>query len=492
MKLNNLTHNNRKQYPSRILQFGEGNFLRAFADWMVHKMNQQTDFNSGIDVVQPLPSGMVNMLNEQDGLYHVCLKGIKQGEPVQEYELIECINQGINPYSDFEQYQKAILNPELRFVISNTTEAGIAFDANDSLDMQPQNSFPGKVAAMLYQRFKAFHGAPEKGLIFFTCELIDRNGDMLKKYVLQHATNWQLGETFISWVNLHCAFCNTLVDRIVPGFPKDTIQEIHADLGYEDQLVVVGEYFHTWVIEAPSWVQKEFPAIDAGLQVKFVQDMTRYREEKVRVLNGAHTGSFAVSLLYGLETVRESIENLEVGRFMKEMIYDEVLKGLNGNETELQAFAAKILERFYNPYIKHQWTSIALNALSKWETRCLPSLIDYKANTGALPQKIVFSLAALISYYKGEVEGQSYSLTDDQVHLDFFNQLWAETNNSPEEVFELTQKALAYKQLWKMDLNEVEGLAQAVSSYIYLIEQVGMKKAIKAVLGKKQPFKKAA
>ena len=175
--------------------------------------------------------------------------------------------------------------------------------------------------------------------------------------------------------------------------------------------------------------------------------MTRYREEKVRVLNGAHTGSFAVSLLYGLETVRESIENLEVGRFMKEMIYDEVLKGLlNGNETELQAFAAKILERFYNPYIKHQWTSIALNALSKWETRCLPSLIDYKANTGALPQKIVFSLAALISYYKGEVEGQSYSLTDDQVHLDFFNQLWAETNNSPEEVFELTQKALAYKQ----------------------------------------------
>ena len=492
MKLNRTNVENASKYPTRVLQFGEGNFLRAFADWMIQKMNNEIDFNTGVDVIQPLSKGMIDLLNEQDGLYHVYLKGIKNGDPVREYEFIQCINKGINPYSEYETYKASILNPDVRFVISNTTEAGISFDENDTLDMEPQNSFPGKITALLYQRFQAFEGAADKGLIFFTCELIDRNGDMLKKYVLQHATNWKLGDEFVSWVENHCAFCNTLVDRIVPGFPKEDINEIQAELNYEDNLVVVGEYFHFWVIEAPEWVKAEFPAEQAGLQVKFVKDMTRYREEKVRVLNGAHTGSFAVSLLYGVETVRETIENIEVGTFMKEMIFDEVLKGLNGDETELKAFATKILERFYNPYIRHQWTSIALNALSKWETRCLPSLIDYKANTGQLPQKIVFSLAALISYYKGEVDGQTYTVNDDQIHLDFFHQLWSETQNTPEAVYQLAEKALAYKTLWKKDLNEIEGLTQAVSSYIYLIEQVGMKKAIKAVLGKKEPFKKAA
>ena len=387
---------------------------------------------------------------------------------------------------------EAILNPEVRFVISNTTEAGISFDETDMPDMRPQKSFPGKVAALLYERFKAFEGATDKGLVFFPCELIDHNGDMLKKYVLKHAENWKLGDEFKKWTETACAFCNTLVDRIVPGFPKDDIKEIQAELGCEDSLVVVGEYFHFWVIEAPEWVQKEFPARRAGLQVKFVKDMTRYREQKVRVLNGAHSGSFAVSLLYGIETVRESIENIEVGRFMKEMIFDEVLKGLEGDGTELKAFAFSILERFYNPYIRHQWTSIALNALSKWETRCLPSLIDYVANTDQLPQKTVFSLAALIAYYRGEVDGQAYTLNEDPVHLGFFKSLWANNNDSPESIYHLTEQVLAYTELWKKDLNKIEGLTLAVSSYLYLIRQVGMKKAIKSVLGKKEPFRKAA
>ncbi len=492
MKLNRSNVKDAARYPTRVLQFGEGNFLRAFADWMIQKMNDDAGFNSGVDVIQPLSNGMVDLLNQQDGLYHVYLKGMKNGEPVREYNFIHCLNRGINPYSDYKTYRDAILNPQVRFVISNTTEAGISYDANDRLDMQPQKSFPGKVTALLYERFKTFNGATDKGLIFFTCELIDRNGEMLKRYVLKHAENWNLGSEFKKWVETACAFCCTLVDRIVPGFPKDDIKEIQAELGYEDNLVVVGEYFHSWVIEAPEWVQKEFPAKEAGLQVKFVKDMTRYREQKVRVLNGAHTGSFAVSLLYGIETVRESIENIEVGRFMKEMISDEVLKGLEGDETELKAFASKILERFYNPYIRHLWTSIALNALSKWETRCLPSLVDYIANTGQLPQKIVFSLSALIAYYKGEVDSHPYKLSDDQVHLDFFQSLWINNNDSPESIYHLTEQALAYSILWKKDMNKIDGLTQAVSSYLYLIRQVGMKNAIKSVLGKKEPFRKVA
>lgn len=482
MKLNRQTATMAKSYPTRILQFGEGNFLRAFSDWIVDKMNKSIGFNSGIDVVQPLPNGMVNMLNEQDGLFHVYLKGIKDGKPVQEYTLVDCINNGINPYTDFNQYQQAILNPELRFVFSNTTEAGISWDANDRLDMQPQNSFPGKVTALLYARYKTFNGDPKKGLIFFPAELIDRNGDMLKKYVLQHAENWKLETGFIQWINDANCFCSTLVDRIVPGFPKEEIHQIQQELGFEDNLVVVGEYFHFWVIEAPEWVKDEFPAEKAGLDVKFVKDMTKYREQKVQVLNGCHTGSYAVSFLSGIETVREAYENLETGEFMRELVYDEVLPVLDGTETELKSFAKKILERFKNPYIRHHWQSIALNAMSKWETRNLPTLLNYYENHGMLPQKVVFSLAAMIAYFKGEAEGKTYKVQDDQWILDFYKEAWDACDGRPVSIYKLVEKVLNLEKVWKRNLNEVPNLTISVSHYLFLIQQVGMKKAVKAVL----------
>ncbi|WP_088654385.1 tagaturonate reductase [Geofilum rhodophaeum] len=488
MKLNRETASQAKSYPSRILQFGEGNFLRAFTDWIVNKMNQEIDFNSGIDVVQPLANGMVDMLNDQDGLYHVYLKGIKDGEPIQEYSLIDCINKGINPYTHYEQYQSAILNSELRFVVSNTTEAGISWDENDRLDMKPQNSFPGKVTALLHQRYKAFQGDPSKGLIFFPCELIDRNGDILKKYVLQHARKWELEADFLDWIENACCFCNTLVDRIVPGFPKDDIQAIQEELGFEDKLVVVGEYFHFWVIEAPEWVEKEFPAKKAGLDVKFVKDMTRYREQKVQVLNGCHTGSYAVSFLSGIDTVREAFENLETGEFMRDLVYDEVLPVLDGPDKELKTFAKKILERFRNPYIRHQWQSIALNAMSKWETRNLPSLLHYYENNGMLPQKLVFSLAAMIAYFKGEANGQHYQIQDDKWIMDFYKEAWAECDGRPISIYQLVEKVLRLEKVWKRDLNEVPNLTISVSHYLFLIQQVGMRKAVKAVLHKNNPL----
>lgn len=490
MELNRKNVSNAAHYPSRILQFGEGNFLRAFVDWMIQKMNNNIGFNAGVDVVQPLATGMVDLLNKQDGLYHVYLKGIKDGKPIKEYEFIQCINKGINPYTEFEAYKTAILNPELRFVVSNTTEAGISWDENDKLDMQPQNSFPGKVTALLYERYKAFDGARDKGLIFFTCELIDRNGDMLKKYVLKHAKNWNLGEAFIQWVETACAFCNTLVDRIVPGFPKDDIKEIQAELGYEDNLVVVGEYFHLWVIEGPEWVAAEFPADKAGLEVKFVKDMTRFREQKVAVLNGCHTGSYAVSYLYGIDTVREAYESLEVGEFMKHMVYDEVLPVLDGTEKELKKFADKILERFSNPYIRHLWQSIALNAMSKWETRNLPSLLGFVEKHGMLPQKLVFSLAAMISYFKGENNGTSYQVQDDQWIMDFYKEAWDECDGRPISIYRLVEKVLKLEKVWKRDLNEIPNLTLTVSHYLFLIQQIGMKKAVKAVLNDENPLMK--
>ncbi len=487
-KLNRTNASGVGSYPTKVLQFGEGNFLRAFADWIVNEMNKKIDFNAGVDVVQPLSTGMVDMLNDQDGLYHVFLKGIKDGKPITEYSLVDCINKGINPYSEFESYKESVTNPDLRFVISNTTEAGISWDETDTLDMQPQNSFPGKVAAMLYMRYKAFDGDKSKGLIFFACELIDRNGEMLKKYVLQHAENWKLEADFIAWVNEACCFCSTLVDRIVPGFPRDEIKDIQKELGYEDNLVVVGEYFHLWVIEAPDWVKDEFPAEKAGLEVKFVEDMTRFREQKVQVLNGCHTGSYAVSYLSGIETVREAYENLEVGSFMKELVYDEVLSVLDGTEDELVAFAKKILERFANPFIRHQWQSIALNAMSKWETRNLPSLLSFNEKFNMLPQKLVFSLAAMIAYFRGENNGKEYTVQDDEWITDFYKEAWSQCDGRPVSIHELVVKVLSLDKVWKQDLNKIPNLTLTVSHYLFLITQVGMQNAVFAVLDEKNPL----
>ncbi|TKG95985.1 tagaturonate reductase [Puteibacter caeruleilacunae] len=482
MDLNRTTTADTIKHPERILQFGEGNFLRAFADWMIDRMNKEADFNSGVVAVQPIEHGLAELINKQDGLYHVLLKGMKDGKPVKETHRVDCITRALNPYAQYEEYIQLASSEDLRFIISNTTEAGISFDSNDSLEMTPQCSFPAKMTSFLYKRFQAFNGATDKGLIVICCELIDRNADILFKYILQYTELWNLGDDFKIWLKEACAFCNSLVDRIVPGFPKENINEVQKELGYNDQLVTVGEYFHLWVIEAPEWVQKEFPADKAGLEVKFVEDMTSFREQKVRILNGAHTGSFAVSLLYGLETVREAIEHPVVGKFMNELVFDDILSILDGSKDYLEQFATKILERFYNPYIKHQWRSIALNSMSKWETRDLPSLLDFNKKYNQLPTHLVFSLAALIAYYKGELNGEKYELQDDQKHLDFMKSCWETCDRSKESTNALVKQVLAYKDNWNLDLNEVPGLTAQVSEYLYAIEQEGMQHAINLVL----------
>jgi tagaturonate reductase len=293
---------------------------------------------------------------------------------------------------------------------------------------------------------------------------------------------------FLEWIEEACCFCSTLVDRIVPGFPRGEIKEIQETLGYEDNLVVVGEYFHLWVIEAPEWVQKEFPAERAGLEVKFVNDMTRFREQKVQVLNGCHTGSYAVSYLSGIETVRDAYENLQVGNFMKELVYDEVLTTLDGSEIELKKFANKILERFANPFIRHQWQSIALNAMSKWETRNLPSLLHFNQKYNMLPQKLVFSLAAMIAYFKGEANGEEYQVQDDDWILDFYKEAWAKCDGRPISIYNLCENVLGLDQVWKQNLNDIPNLTITVSHYLFLITQVGMKKAVKAVLHDDNPL----
>ena len=460
-------------YTERILQFGEGNFLRAFANWMIHEMNKKASFDGGVVVVQPIDHGLIKMLNDQDGLYTLYLNGIKNGEAISEHEIIDCIQRGINPYENYADYLANAENPDLRFVISNTTEAGIAYNADDRLDDAPQSSYPGKLTALLYHRFQFFGGASDKGMIIIPCELIDKNGAHLKRIILQYASDWNLGAPFAGWINEDNIFCNTLVDRIVPGYPRDKMEAITEELGYIDNLVVEGEQFHLWVIEGPALVKEEFPAEGIGLNIVFTDHMEPYRTRKVRILNGAHTALVPVGYLYGIDYVRESLEDDVVGGFIKAIIFNEICPTLDLSKDALESFSNHVLDRFRNPYLEHALMSISLNAISKYKTRVLPSVLEYINRKDALPQGLLFSLASLIAFYKGERNGYTIPLKDDQSVLDFFAAQWA-TGNSASVV----KATLENTSFWGTDLTQFDKLLETVTAYLEAILNNGMKEAL--------------
>ena len=460
-------------YTERILQFGEGNFLRAFANWMIHEMNHQANFDAGVVVIQPIANGLIKTLNDQDGLYTLYMNGIKNGEVLSERKVIDCIQRGINPYEDYDAYLANAENPNLRFVISNTTEAGISYNPKDNLEDAPQASFPGKLTALLYKRFHYFNGASEKGLIVIPCELIDRNGDNLKKIVLQYATDWNLGKGFVSWINNDNIFCNTLVDRIVPGYPRDKIDTITEELGYIDNLVVEGEQFHLWVIEAPESLKNEIPAKTCGLNIVFTNNMEPYRTRKVRILNGAHTSLVPVSYLYGIDKVRESLEDQVVGKFIQDVIFEEICHTLDLPEQELKQFSNAVLERFRNPYLEHDLISISLNSISKYKTRVLPSVLEYIKRENALPKRLLFSLAALIAFYRGDRNGLNIPLKDDQSVLDFFAAQWVAF-----DVKAIAKATLRNVDFWGQDLTQFNGLLEEVTTSLNAITKHGMKEAL--------------
>ncbi|NMF06779.1 tagaturonate reductase [Clostridium beijerinckii] len=482
MKLNKKLYKEFKTYPEKVLQFGEGNFLRAFVDWQIDKMNEEAGFNGSVVVVQPQEGGLVNMLNEQDGLFTLYLQGVQGKRAIKTHKIINSISRGINPYTDYNEYLKVAENPELRFIVSNTTEAGIAFDENDKLNEGCQKSFPGKLTAFLLRRFMVFNGDNSKGFIIIPCELIDRNGEKLKEIVLRYAEIWNLGQDFANWINDANTFCCSLVDRIVPGYPRDTIDEVREELGYDDNLVDVGEIFHLWVIEGPQSIKDELPIEKAGLNVKVVDDMTPYRTRKVRILNGPHTAMVPVAYLYGLETVGEAVDHEVIGRYVHDVIYDEIIETLDLPHEELVEFADAIIERFQNPYVKHYLMSIALNSLSKYKTRDLPSLTEYLKRKGALPKKLVFSLASLIEFYKGKRGDEDIQLTDDEDILELFKKLWEKYDGTKEGLNKIVTSVLAYEKNWGSNLNGIPNLTDEVSRYLEIIEKVGMKEAIKEVI----------
>lgn len=474
--LNRQTAQSPNQRPVKVLQFGEGNFLRGFVDWMIDVLNERTGFNGAVDVVQPRDRSRrtIQALQQQDGLYHVLLNGIQGGKATQEKRLITCIASALNPYDDYDAYLKRGENPDLLFIFSNTTEAGIAYNEKDiSIDAIPA-SFPGKLTALLYHRFRHFKGAADSGLTIIPTELIENNGAILKQIVLQYAQSWNLPLSFTNWIDENIIFCNTLVDRIVPGFPQDTIREVQQELGYADNLVVTAEPYHLLVIEAPESVKQALPTEEAGLQVKFVADLTPYRTSKVRILNGAHTTLVPVAYLHGLRTVQEAVEDKHTGKFIREAIYEEIIPALDLPEEELKQFAGDVLERFQNPFIRHELLSISLNAISKYKVRVLPSVLEYHRRTGKLPKRLLLALAALILFYRGEWRGESIPLNDSPEVLQFFEKAWQQGDAAA-----VVAAVLSNTDLWETDLTQAEGLAAAVTAHIEQLQQTGEHAPIK-------------
>ena len=466
------------RYPDKVIQFGEGNFLRAFVDWIIWNLDKKTDFNGGVVVVQPIEKGMVDMLNSQDGLYHLNLQGIDKGKPVDSIDMIDVINRGINPYRDFDEYMKLAENPDIRFVISNTTEAGIAFDPSCKLEDRPASSYPGKLTQLLYHRYRHFNGDMTKGFIIFPCELIFLNVNEQKKSNGQYIDLWNLGDGFREWFERACGVYCTLVDRIVPGYPKDTIDQIHERIGYDDHLVVKAEIFHLWVIEAPKEIEKEFPADKAGLNVLFVPSEAPYHARKVTLLNGPHTVLSPVGYLSGLDTVRECVEDPLIGKYVRKVMFDELLKTLDLPEKELVQFADDVLERFVNPYVKHFVTSIMLNSFPKYKTRDLPGLKTYLKRFGTLPQGLVLGLAGIVTYYKGGKRGEVEIVpADDPSTIALLKELW-----STGDVRKVAEGVLGAEAIWGEDLNQVPGLTDMLDEKLGLIQKEGMRAAVESIL----------
>ena len=477
-RLNRTSAPQAKRYTEKVIQFGEGNFLRAFIEWIIWKTNPKTDFNGSVVVVQPIEKGMVGWLNEQDGLYHLNLQGLQDGKPVDSVDLIDVISRGLNPYEDFASYLALAEQPEIRFVISNTTEAGIAFDPACKLDDKPASSYPGKLTQLLYHRWEHFKGAKDKGLIIFPCELIFENGKHLKECIRQYIDLWNLGPDFSAWFEEACGVYSTLVDRIVPGYPRDNAAELCERAGYDDHLLDKAEIFHLWVIEAPKEVAAEFPADKAGLNVLFVPSEAPYHERKVTLLNGPHTVLSPVGYLSGLNTVKECCEDPEVGKFVHKVMFEELLPTLNLPEEELVQFANAVLERFRNPFVKHFVTSIMLNSFPKFKTRDLPGLKTYLERKGELPKGLVLGLAGICTYYKGGKRGEDEIVpNDDPKIMDLLKDLWASG-----DVRMVAEGVLADKFIWGEDLNAIPGLTDLLAADLALIQKDGMRAAVRSII----------
>lgn len=487
MELLNKSKTNFKERPIKVLQFGEGGFLRAFVDYMIDIANEKGEFDGNIVIVKPIEFGNLDFFHQQDCQYTLELRGKENGEAKKVRRQITSVADAIGAVEDYDKFMDYAKSDDLRFIVSNTTEAGIVFDDTDDFNAKPPKTYPGKLTKFLYERFKAFNGDMNKGLVMLPVELIDNNGPALKKCVFQFIDLWKLGEDFENWVTNACIFGSTLVDRIVTGYPRDEAEAMWEDMGYRDNLLDTGELFALWVIESEKEFKDEFPLDKAGLPVIFTDNQKPYKERKVRILNGAHTSFVLASFLAGNDIVLESMEDKDVRKFMENTVFDEVIPTLSLPEAECKEFANAVIERFENPYVKHQLLSISLNSVSKWRARCKPSLTGYIEKKSSLPKHLTFSIAALMAFYSatefaedGTLIGHrgdgTYSINDSKDVLEFF------AANSTKPTKEFVDAYLSNENFHGEDMTKYEGLSDAVAGYLDDIKNNGMRAAIENLL----------
>ncbi len=475
--------------PEKVLQFGEGNFLRAFVDYFFDVANEKCGFNGKVVLCQPIAPGLANMINEQQGLYTLYLRGFENGQKVNQKRVISAVSRCLNPYEDFGSLLACAKNPDLRYLASNTTEAGIAFDPSCRFDDTPPASFPGKLTRFLYERYTHFGTVHGKGFVILSCELIDNNGKELKKCVHQYIDLWGLSDEFAKWVDEENLFCSTLVDRIVTGYPRAEAAAINEANGYEDNLIDTGEVFGFWVIEGPHWLEDELPFKKAGLPVIVVADHTPYKKRKVRILNGAHTSMVLAAYLAGQDIVRNCMQDEVIKGFMDKTVYDEIIPTLTLPKDELESFAHAVGERFNNPFIDHALMAISLNSTSKWKARCLPSFKGYVEKFGKLPVNLTMSMAALIKFYSCDVQrltddglvckrpaGNEYTVKDDRPVLEFYYA------HKDDDAKTLAHAVLSNESFWGEDLTAVPGFEAAVAANLEGIEAKGMYEMMKQTL----------
>ncbi|MEY8355112.1 tagaturonate reductase [Lachnospiraceae bacterium 54-53] len=476
-----------KEAPEQVLQFGEGNFLRAFVDYFIDVLNEKTGFNSKVVLCQPIAPGLADMINEQEGLYTLFLRGFENGRKVNEKRIISCVSRCLNPYKDYEAVLACAENPDLRYIACNTTEAGIAYDPSCLFTDVPADSYPGKLTQFLYRRFERFGKEAGKGFVILSCELIDNNGKELEKCVLKYAGQWNLGDEFIGWIKGENIFCSTLVDRIVTGYPRNEAAAICEEAGYQDNIIDTGEIFGFWVIEGPESLKKELPFEEAGLPVLICDDHKPYKQRKVRILNGAHTSFVLGAYLAGQDIVRSCMEDEVICGFMNKTIYDEIIPTLTLPKEELMGFAASVTERFKNPFIDHALLSISLNSTSKWKARVMPSFKAYVEKTGALPKCITASFAFYIAFYKGRElrsdglvaarpAGNEYTVKDDKPILQFFY------DHRDDDAAALSHAVCSNADFWGEDLSKIAGFEEAVTGCLKAMEEKGAYEVMKECL----------
>lgn len=423
-----------KNLKESVLQFGEGNFLRAFVDWMIENSNEEGNTDFGIVIAQPIKTGLIDKINDQDGLYTLVMRGKDDQGEREAIKKIKSVTRGINPYSDFNEYRNFIESEDLKIVVSNTTEAGITYQEENLKENEVQDSFPAKICQLLYLRYKKYKGDINKGLLFLPVELIDDNGFYLRKYVLKHAKNWNLSQDFVSWIDKANEFSSTLVDRIVTGKPsKKEHQNIEEKIGYKDQLIVTSELFNLWVIEASEKAKEKFPVKSKNINIIWTDNVKPYKTRKVRILNGAHTSTVPLALLAGYDIVREFMYDETFKIFLNNLIDKEVIPYIEMDKKKLKEFKEQVFLRFENPYIDHKLISILLNSISKFQARCIPSVIDYIESENEIPNHFALALAALIRLYKVEVKdgkfisenenGTKLEIKDDVETLTYFAKL---------------------------------------------------------------------